>query len=762
MRFAIAHKTATYLMVGFAFLAMVTGGGVSAPISFGALLLLVASWWWEPPRIKFEKWTWVWTVASVFALAYAILTSVLTGDFLGVGAQFLTWLTVTKAFNRRAARDWQQLYLLAFLMLVAGSVLNPELTYGLCFLGFVVSSTWAMTLFHLRREMEDNLLVKHAADRASERVEVRRILDSRRIVGGRFFLGTGLLSFGVFLAAAALFLALPRVGIGFFLKSRGGLTLAGFSDGVQLGGHGVIKNDPTVVMRVEIDSKYGGRKAPQIHWRGVAFDRYANGNWTRSKRAPFNVQSEESGPTRDRRFLAFEGRPNCSSPEAASDPLRQERCRRGSSWPLISVPEIEALAGTLVRQDIWLDPLDSDVLFGAGLPRIVEYPHVVRKRNYSEERNDEIRLAHGSTVHYSVWSDLSTPPPEKLRAATGPLPKGYEVYLQLDEPGKPPEITQRTRAKALEITRGLTNHYDKAVAIQTWLTTNLSYTLVLEDPKDQEPVDFFLFDRKKGHCEYFASAFAILARAADIPVRQVNGFLGGEWNEYKGYVAVRAGDAHSWDEVYFPGAGWVTFDPTPSANVDVLGRGGDGLRARLGRMLDTLRFQWSKWVIDYDLASQLQLFKSIGGAIKSAALRVKAAVVATKDAAIEFWPIGGALGAGGVLVVLLRRRRRVDGLETRAPGRRRVRSTVAEVFDQVAKALAKAGFVRETAITPRELATRMAARQDPGAPQVGELVELYYAAEWGGRRDPAAEVRASTLAREIRDAIDAARRAKRA
>nr|MBA3452156.1 DUF3488 domain-containing protein [Deltaproteobacteria bacterium] len=605
MRFAVAHKTATYLMVGFAYLAMVTGGGVSGGIAFGGLSLLIASWWWEPPRIKFEKWTWVWTAASVLALAYSVLTAIVTGDFLGVGAQFLTWLTVTKAFNRKAARDWQHLYLLAFLMLVAGSVLNPELTYGLFFLGFVVASTWAMTLFHLRREMEDNLLVKHAADRASERVEVRRILDSKRIVGGRFFVGTGLLSIGVFLGAAALFLALPRVGIGFFLKSRGGLTLAGFSDGVQLGGHGVIKNDPTIVMRVEIDSKFGGRNAPQIHWRGVAFDRYAKGNWTRSKSAPLNVQNEDTSPSRDRRFLAYDGK-------------------------LLSAPEIDALAGTLVRQDIWLDPLDSDVLFGAGLPRIVEYPHVIR-RKYRAERNDEIRLQHGSTIHYSVWSDLSKPPPETLRAASGPVPKGYEVYLQ-----QPPEITARTRAKALEITRGLTTNYDKAVAIKDWLTTNLTYTLVQEDPGTQEPVDFFLFDRKKGHCEYFASAFAILARANGIPVRQVNGFLGGEWNEYKGYVAVRAGDAHSWDEVYFPGAGWVTFDATPSANIDVLGRGSDGWRARIGRMLDTLRFQWSKWVIDYDLASQLQLFKTIGAAIKSAALQVKAAVVSAKDAALEY------------------------------------------------------------------------------------------------------------------------------
>src|SRR5262249_33388315 len=122
MRFAIAHKTSTYLMVGFAFVAMIAGGGMSPLITLGGVVGLAASWWWEPPLIRFEKWSWVWTVLSLFALAYSVLTAVLTADFLGVGAQFLVWLTVAKTFNRRAARDWQQLYLLSFLMLVAGSV----------------------------------------------------------------------------------------------------------------------------------------------------------------------------------------------------------------------------------------------------------------------------------------------------------------------------------------------------------------------------------------------------------------------------------------------------------------------------------------------------------------------------------------------------------------------------------------------------------------------------------------------------------------
>jgi hypothetical protein len=622
----------------------------------------------------------------------------------------LIWLVVAKSYNRRAARDWQQIYLLSFLMLVAGSVLNAELTYGLCFLGFVIGATWALTLFHLRREMEDNLLVKHAADRASERVEVRRILDSKRIVGGRFFLGTGALSLGVFLIAAVVFLAIPRVGFGFFLKSRGGLTLAGFSDGVKLGGHGVIKNDATVIMRVEIDARYGGRDKPEIHWRGVAFDDYQNGQWRRTY-GPATVD-DISVPSAgvEHHFLHWR-----DSPPSAR-----------------------------VKQEIWLEPLDSDVLFGASNPRIFELAQIARKRRPSPMRNDEFRLEHGSTLHYTVYSDLVAPSPGELRTADTALPPGYGVYLRV-----PAEITDETRRLAERITAGLPNNYDKAIAIERWLQINLSYTLELKDPGKTEPVHFFLFESKKGHCEYFASAFAILARAAKIPTRQVNGFLGGEWNEYQGYVAVRAGDAHSWDEVFFPGKGWVTFDPTPAA--DELGRGGSGWRAKMGRFIDTLRFQWTKWVIEYDLVAQMGLFKDIGHAFRAGATAVRDGLLAV----LRYWPALLVLIASVAIVRM--RRRREPLLEPRATARPRTRSTIAGIYDQVLRLLAKTGTIREPATTPRELADAMSARGAAAAPELHELTELYYAAEWGGRRNADAEQRAAELASAIRTTLKAHR-----
>jgi hypothetical protein len=131
MTFATVHKATTYAMVGSAMLGLVGGGMVSPIFSALGVLGLIASWFWEPPRVNVDRWSPLWTVLSVLMLVYGLVTGLATGDYLGVGAQFLIWLVVAKAFTRRALRDWQQLHLLSLLMLVAGSVLNVDLIYGL-------------------------------------------------------------------------------------------------------------------------------------------------------------------------------------------------------------------------------------------------------------------------------------------------------------------------------------------------------------------------------------------------------------------------------------------------------------------------------------------------------------------------------------------------------------------------------------------------------------------------------------------------------
>ncbi len=723
MRFAVAHKTASYLMVVCGLFGLLMGGGVAPPVALLAILGLVVSWWWEPPRVRLDRWALLWTIASVLALVWSGSVAVLTGDYFGAGSSFLVFLVIVKAFNRRSSRDWQQLYLLAFLMLVAGSVLNEDLTYAVAFLGFVISSTWALILSHLRREMEDNFLLKHADDRASERVEVRRILESRRIVGGRFFVGTGFVSLGVFALASLLFLLIPRVGAGFFMKGRKGVSFAGFKDGVKLGGHGTIKNDDTVVMRVQLSTG----NYQYLHWRGASFDEYRDGEWHRSADDP--------------RTSVDEGAPRTEQ----IDTLPAGKLRRRHVVAPGAGDVTDARLAHALKQTIWVEPMDTEVLFGASMPVAME--HAARawrdelRRQY-RERNDELRLDRTASIKYTVWSDVATPDENRLRAAPTQLPPRYELYLQ-----RPASITARTQQLAEQITAGLTNNYDKARAIETWLSTQLAYTLELDEPDDgTDPVEFFLFDRKKGHCEYFASAFVMLVRTLGIPAREVNGFLGGEWNEYQDYIAVRAGDAHAWAEVYFPDVGWVTFDATPSSQ-DQLGTGGDGLRARFRRLLDMLKFQWTKWVIDYDLSRQLGLFKDIGGAFDDAGKWVKARWREAVAWAKRHWLLAILAGAAVLALLVWRalRRRRAAPSEPRS--RPKARGPVAAIYTRVLHRLERKGFARAPAVTPRELARTAEERSLPYARQLTELTEIYYAAQWGG--EDGLVDRARTLAGEI-------------
>ena len=330
-------------------------------------------------------------------------------------------------------------------------------------------------------------------------------------------------------------------------------------------------------------------------------------------------------------------------------------------------------------------------------------------------RNDEFRLEHGSTLHYTVWSELAPPPPTSCAPRRqGPMPD-YGVYLAAAR-----RDHARARAQlARQITRGLDNNYDKAIAIERWLEDEPAATRSSSPiPASTEPIDFFLFDRKKGHCEYFASAFAVLARAVGIPTRQVNGFLGGEWNEYQGYVAVRAGDAHSWAEVYFPGKGWVTFDPTPAADGGALGRGGTGWRAKLGALRRHA-------ALPVDEVGHRVRPRRAARAVQGHRQRAQGGARSTvRDVARRRAP------AGGAMAVAARARRRGDraACGAGAPRRRRwpprashapaTRSPIAAIYDQ-RRAPARQGGPRprRRRVTPRELADRMATRRSRRRPR---------------------------------------------
>lgn len=159
---------------------------------------------------------------------------------------------------------------------------------------------------------------------------------------------------------------------------------------------------------------------------------------------------------------------------------------------------------------------------------------------------------------YGLKGTVSTATPEELRAAGADYPGWVQDrYLQL-----PDTLPQRVLDLALRLTRDAPTPYDKAQAVAAYLR-GMEYSLnIPPPPHNADGIDFFLFESRKGYSEYFGSAMAVLLRAAGVPARLAVGYAPGELTE-RGTFLVRDADSHGWTEVYFPGYGWIEFEPTP-------------------------------------------------------------------------------------------------------------------------------------------------------------------------------------------------------
>ncbi len=162
---------------------------------------------------------------------------------------------------------------------------------------------------------------------------------------------------------------------------------------------------------------------------------------------------------------------------------------------------------------------------------------------------------------YTVTSEVSTADKTSLRRASTAIPASIKKeYLQI-----PSTLPQRVRDLAQKVVQGKTNEYDKAEAVESFLRSNYHYAPVVRPPPPgEDPVDYFLFNLKEDFCEYFASSMVMMLRADGVPARLVEGFTSGTFDPGLGKYVVKQVNAHAWVEAYFPGYGWIEFEPTPS------------------------------------------------------------------------------------------------------------------------------------------------------------------------------------------------------
>jgi transglutaminase-like putative cysteine protease len=187
----------------------------------------------------------------------------------------------------------------------------------------------------------------------------------------------------------------------------------------------------------------------------------------------------------------------------------------------------------------------------------------------------------------------------------------------------PTAFNKRTQAQALQWRAQAGSDRAYIDRVLQWIRRDFSYTLATDPPR-LNAVDRFLFEDRQGFCQHFSSSFAMLMRAAGIPARVVTGYVGGYRNPYGGYWVLYIKDAHAWTEVWLEGEGWVRIDPTaavaPENILDTLAgsagqeqyAGGGGTFSPLFDYGDFMRSRWNDWVIGFNAARQMALFRNIG------------------------------------------------------------------------------------------------------------------------------------------------------
>jgi len=675
-----AQHWASSLTALCAFLACAVSGELSAPLVVLFPLALAGAAVFGVRAYGKVQWLWTALLAGTF-LTMALLVATARVDIVLAMARFVELLCIHRLWNRRTQRDEMLLLLLSLLMLCAGAALSAELLFGLAFIAFSVSATWAMALTHLRFEIEAGRGVQGSAT----------LLQSRRVATPRLLGALAGLSMLGLAGAAVIFVTFPRVTIGGWRRASNKQRVAGLSNQVDLSLQGSIADDPRVVLRVRLDPDPGVEHLA-MHWRARALSVWTGQGW----------RAADAGEM-----------PSLRMPQRPKQ--RPSPAKRG-----VLIADTEAVAGFS----------DGLVLTPEGWPYGVEFRRPLTARGQPQKL---YRNAAGDffyqpidvgDIHYIVTVSRDDKVVASLRGRGQQYPPWLAADLAL-----PADLDPRVAALAKRLGSNK-DPADAAVAIETFLSSNLQYTRDLAG-EVANPISNFLFKRRAGHCELFSSAMVIMLRSVGIPARNVTGYFGGERTS-TGYYAIRGGDAHSWVEVYFPGAGFMLFDPTPAAE---RGSQQQGAWASMLLAWDALQQRWRAFVVDFDLISQGQAIRRLGDMFSEASRRLSGKGGSQGTARMLFTGLGIFLVAA-LMAFWLRRR-----LRSRQASSSRPRTLGAD--QRRALKLWREARVQMRYFGVRVLpgATAAELARAAGGQAAADLAAVYTRARWGGDALPAGEAR---------------------
>lgn len=458
-------------------------------------------------------------------------------------------------------------------------------------------------------------------------------------------------SFWMLILLAVFFVAFPRAGhLGLWGKSHvKKINATGFTEAVEFGSYEGVKRDDTIVMRAEIE----GAAPRPLYWRGTTMEIFDGTAWHR-----------------------YGGVERMISPIDNKFHLRARDYR-----------------ASLVKQTIYLEPMDSKVLIALSRPVEIESDF----RALMSDDRQVVRLPREprGRISYTVWSNTALPPDDS----------GAPVYyLQV------PPALKAVKRIAAEITVSSKGDYERAMKIGMFLRNRFSYSLdPPATPTGVNPIEDFLVNTRTGYCEHFATAMTLLLRSSGIPARVVTGFMGGEASPVGGYVIVRRSDAHAWVEAYIDG-GWKRFDPTPPAPFFT--------KPSLDIYFDTVKLAWLKYVVGFSSLDQQNAIRAVETGID---IMTPAIVGGPPQLRKVIVPLSVSLAAIA-LVQLIRRLRIRRAAYAATPAQ--------SEYLKIRRRLARLGYGARDGETPLEHGARVA--ESGGPKEAEDAARLYYESRYGG------------------------------
>ncbi len=434
---------------------------------------------------------------------------------------------------------------MTMIALVSTQTSEPQIQNA--FVAFIASATFLM--------VHENYLRTRAAI-----VRGRSRMGERRLFGGQFQLAAICVVGAVVLAN---FVAVPirAVGQTLFIPSLANPFNAALSKQKQNASNNVLLSEnksveiaegPQTESDIPVLLAHANRA---LYWRGATYDDYTGHSFESTTTVTETVHPEPAASDRGSEDFPY------SYQGQNPNEIRHFSLPPGD----LAIASGQMQGGQVEKQRFTVMGGAFMQLYGAGEARRVDAPFASINTNASGVLVLNASLPAGTV--YDVESEVADETPDVLRAAASApdaLPEAIaRLYLQTRNIDG--QESSRLRVLAGAITRAATNNYDRATAIQQYVSSHCKYNLQTPaSPKDQDKVEYFLFESRQGYCDNFAAAMTMLCRYAGVPARLASGFLSGDRGENGDFI-VRQKHKHLWTEVFFPRIGWVPFDATDGA-----------------------------------------------------------------------------------------------------------------------------------------------------------------------------------------------------